>query len=87
MNLPIKLPMICPPKAYAPGVLGGYCLNDVKFADELFIEKHAYALNSVFSGSHLYSLVNNRSQTPSKINQPLLDYITTEGDKHDLRGA
>ena len=84
VNLPLKLPMICPPKPYAPGVLGGYCLNDVKFAEELLIEKHAYAFKSVFSGPQLYSLVNNISKTPFKINQSLLDYITIEGDPHGL---
>lgn len=84
INLPLKLPMVCPPKIYTSTSLGGYCLNDEKFADQMFIEKKAYALKSELTGSKLYSLVNDISNTPFKINQPLLDYINTESDIHNL---
>ena len=39
VNLPIKLPMICPPKHYGPNKLAGYLLNAEKFAEELLVEK------------------------------------------------
>ena len=84
VNLPLKLPMICSPKPYGHNALGGYCLNDEKFAEQLFIEKKAYACTSELSGEKLYTMVNNISNTPFKINQPLLDYINAEGDKHKL---
>ena len=39
VNLPLKLPMICPPKPYDANRLGGYLLNDEKFSEQLFVEK------------------------------------------------
>ena len=84
VNLPLKLPMTCPPKDYKPGVLGGYVLKDEKFADQLFIEKKAYGYNTELSGSKIYTLINNISKTPFKINKPVLDYIDYKGDKHKL---
>ena len=85
INLPAKLPMICPPKAYGPNTLGGYLLNDEKFSDGLLVEKKAYALTSELSQENkVYSLVNNISSIPFKINTDLLDYIKGKGAKHDL---
>lgn len=85
VNLPLKLPMICIPKAYGPNNLGGYLLKDDKFSEELLIEKKAYAITSVLSDNNkIYSMVNKISSTPFKINQPLLDYINSEGAKHNL---
>ena len=85
INLPIKLPMICPPKPYGPNMLGGYLLNDEKFSDKLLVDKQAYALTSTLSvDNKIYSLVNNISNIPFKINQDLLDYINNEGIKHNL---
>lgn len=46
VNVPIKLPMVCPPKHYGEEVLGGYLLNDVKYAESLIVEKPAYSLRS-----------------------------------------
>ena len=37
INLATKLPMICQPKQYGSNKLGGYLLNDEKFADSLFV--------------------------------------------------
>lgn len=85
INLPTKLPMICPPKEYGSNKLGGYLLNDEKFADNLFVEKKAYALTSELSDNNkIYEMVNKLARTPFKINQTLLDYIAGEGSKHNL---
>lgn len=85
INLPVKLPMICPPKPYEHNKLGGYLLNDEKFSYELFVEKKGYSLSSVVSiDNKIYAMVNNITGTPFKINQTLLDYITGEGTKHNL---
>lgn len=46
INLPARLPMVCPPKAYSKDILGGYLLNDEKFSENLLIDKKAYAKNS-----------------------------------------
>lgn len=83
INLPLKLPMICPPKYYGDNVLGGYLLNDV--SDKLVIDKKAYKVKSELSTDNkIYSLVNNISTTPFKINIDLLDYICNPGVKQNL---
>lgn len=86
VNLPLKLPMICPPKPYQENALGGYLLNDDRFADELFIAKKAYALTSELAMDNkiIFNMINNISKTPYKINIPLLDYINNEGAKHNF---
>jgi DNA-directed RNA polymerase len=84
INLPAKLPMVCPPKPYDKDTLGGYLLNDEKFSENLLIDKKAYAKNSEFSGDKIYCMVNNISRIPFKINKTLLDYINNEGNKHNL---
>lgn len=42
LSIPTKLPMICPPKPYTSSKVGGYLLNDVKFRNELILDKHQY---------------------------------------------
>lgn len=84
INLPAKLPMVCPPKPYSKDTLAGYLLNDDKFSEKLLIDKKAYAKCSVLSGDKIYCMVNNISKTPFKINKTLLDYINNEGNKHNL---
>ena len=84
INLPVKLPMVCPPRPYDKDILGGYLLNDDKFSEDLLINKRAYAKCSELSGDKIYNMVNNISKTPFKINKNLLDYIYNEGSKHNL---
>ena len=65
--------------------MAGYLVNDEKFTDELFVNKHAYAIRPELSeNKKIYDMLNNISSTPFKINKPLLDYITTNGIKHGL---
>lgn len=69
INMPTKLPMVVKPKSYSKNVLGGYLLNDVKFAEGIFIEKKAYSINYVLSAcSNIYDMINKISSTPFKIN-------------------
>lgn len=87
INLPTKLPMICEPKSYTKSNLGGYLLNDIKFTENLFIEKKAYGINSVLFDNNnniIYDLINKISKTPFKINVTLLDYLINNGYKYDL---
>lgn len=85
INMPTKLPMVPVPKPYSKDALAGYLLNDEKFTDELFVNKHAYGIRSELSEKNkIYDMLNNISSTPFKINKPLLDYITTNGIKHGL---
>ena len=72
INLPPKLPMVCPPKPYENDVLGGYLLNNNKFSEKLVIDKKAYKVISELSTDNkIYSMVNNISSTPFKINKDL----------------
>lgn len=84
VNLPAKLPMLCPPKPYTKDKLGGYLLNDDKFSENLLVDKKAYGKSSELAGDKIYCMVNNISKTPFKINKTLLDYINNEGLKHNL---
>jgi hypothetical protein len=45
-SVPLKLPMIWPPKIYTCTDLGGYLLNNEKFSEELIIDKKGYAISS-----------------------------------------
>lgn len=68
ISLPTKLPMICKPKEYTFNKLGGYLLNDEKFADQLFVEKKVYAFTSELSDNNkVYTMVNKLASTPFKI--------------------
>lgn len=66
-------------------ILGGYLLNDENFREDLLIEKKAYGTTSELSNDNkFYDMVNNISNIPFKINTDLLNYITGEGEKHNL---
>ena len=85
MSMPSKLPMICPPKPYSDDKLGGYLLNDDKYAKSLIVKRKAYALSSQLANENkLYCMVNKLSATPFKINKPLLDFINNNWEKYDL---
>lgn len=85
LALPLKLPMVCPPKKHTETTLGGYLLNDDKFSESLIIHKNAYGVSSILDHKNkVYKLVNKLSSTPFKINKSFLDYISNEGSKHNL---
>ena len=46
VNFPNKLPMFVKPKDYTHDELGGYLLNDVRYSEEIVIDKNCYALNT-----------------------------------------
>jgi DNA-directed RNA polymerase len=49
------------------------------------IKRKAYGSTSTITGCNkIYNMVNNISDTPFKINQPLLDYLISAGTKHNL---
>lgn len=65
LALPLKLPMLCPPKKHSETTLGGYLLNDEKFAETLIIHKKAYGVSSILDHKNkVYRLVNKLSYTP-----------------------
>ena len=85
LTLPTKLPIIVKPKPYTKDKVGGYLLNDVKFSENLFIEKKGYGINSELSdNTKIYDMINNISNTPFKINNTLMNFILNNGDKYNL---
>jgi hypothetical protein len=85
IDLPFKLPMIVKPKILNKNTLGGCLLKDDKFIEDLFVERKAYGSTSTITGCNkIYNMVNNISDTPFKINQPLLYYLNGAVTKHNL---
>jgi len=83
-HLPSKLPMICPPKEYFKGKndvkLGGYLLNDVKYAEGIFIEKKGYGKPTGLKDKNIIvDLINGLSRTPYKVNTDTLNFIYKYG--------
>lgn len=61
-SLPLKLPMLCPPKPHGTNCLGGYLLNDQKFAENLIVPRKGYGLNSELEDANkVYNMVNKIS--------------------------
>ena len=85
MDIPPRLPMIHSPKLYTDKDLGGYLLNDDKYAEELIINKAAYKCSSnISTNNEIYNMANNLSIIPFKINTDLLDYLSINWKKHNL---
>ena len=79
VTLPKKLPMIISPKPYSHNQAGGYLLNDEDFFEDILIEKKNMKFPSEITETNkLYFLVNGISETPFKVNQTLLEFITSE---------
>lgn len=83
-HLPSKLPMICPPKEYSKGKnnvkLGGYLLNDVKYAEGVFIKKEGYGKPTTLKDKNIIlDLINGLSRTPYKVNTDTLNFVYKYG--------
>ncbi len=83
-HLPSKLPMICPPKEYSKDKnnvkLGGYLLNDVKYAEDIFIKKEGYGKpTSLKDKNIILELINGLSRTPYRVNTDTLNFIYKYG--------
>ncbi len=83
-HLPSKLPMICPPKEYYKGKngvkLGGYLLNDVKYAEGIFIKKKGYGKPTGLKDKNIIvDLINGLSRTPYRVNTDTLNFIYKYG--------
>ena len=77
--------MVCSPRPYSNEKTGGYLLNNEKYFKGLFIDKHAYAYNSILQTKNdIYDMVNKISSTPFKINKDLLNYLNHKGIEQDL---
>ena len=51
--------MIVPPKEHLHDQLGGYLLNDVEYADDIFTDKKVYKVGSEMSSDNfLFNLLN-----------------------------
>ena len=76
ISLPNKLPMLVKPKPFSKKEKGGYLLNDVKYNEDIIIDKNCYALNTLINkSSGVYNMINHISSVPFKINVELLDFI------------
>lgn len=68
--------MIIKPKNSSCDKVGGYLLNDVKFNEDIFIEKKGYSVNSVLTkDSQIFNTTNKVSSVPFKINIELLNFL------------
>ena len=88
--VPLRLPMIVPPKQYSEKivkekkyeVLGGYLTNDVVIDNKVFISKSSYRNSSYTLNNNIYDMVNKISSIPYKINEEVLDFILKNADKY-----
>jgi DNA-directed RNA polymerase len=82
--VPLKLPMIVEPKPYTSKELGGFLLNGVENTESLLIDKANYKESSTIKENIIYSMVNNMSKTPYRVNKEVLDFIQIHGIKYGL---
>jgi len=93
LDLPNKLPMLVKPNEYSPidnnnsskAKLGGYLLNDQKYELPLIIQNSNLRNQSKIQPvNSVYSLINNSSQVPFKINTKLCDFLLTENHRFNF---
>jgi hypothetical protein len=89
LNLPIKLPMIIPPKKYLNSEgkvqLGGYLLNDEYYTESLFIDKPGLVEKSFTEEENIiYSMVDHINSVSFVINSEVLDFILKHYKKYSL---
>lgn len=82
---PLKLPMIVPPKDYDKSHLGGYLLNDISYADDMFSTKKNYKeASQIDKDNKLFYLLNNVGKIPFKVNKEVLMFILSSKGRHLL---
>ena len=89
--LPMKLPMICPPKefVYSSNIkenkLGGYLLNDVFYTNHIIKNKIGIRTASTLQDDNIIvSLINGMSRVPYKINVDTLEFIYKYGIEKNI---
>lgn len=88
-NLPIKIPMIVPPKKYlledGKTQLGGYLLNDIFYTESLIIDNPVLVNKSSISDNNkIYKMIDNLNSVSFAINEDVLDFITLNYKKYNL---
>lgn len=78
-SIPLKLPMVVKPKEYHNNKLGGYLLNDINYANDIFIKKFNYSNSSTIKNDKIYNRINKLMLTPFKINKSVYDFIRMYG--------
>lgn len=100
LHLPMRLPMICPPKPYVynqdpmKNRLGGYLLNDVLYSRLIMNKKIGYGEQTkIVENNTIIDEVNGLASIPYKINRDTLDFVLEYGitknilldpEKHNL---
>lgn len=89
LNLPVKIPMIYPPKKYLDSnsskKLGGFLLNDILYIEPLIIDNPLLAEKTQLTKDNLvYKMIDNISSVKFQINQEVLDFINKYYNKYDL---
>ena len=82
-NLPKRIPMIVPPKAFTNKNNGGYLLNDELTTDSIIKNKwNNKELSTIKDNNVIYDLVNNIHSVGYKINKDVLDFILYNSDDY-----
>lgn len=91
LTLPVKLPMICPPKKYlnketsSVNEYGGFLLNNVQYTEPLVIDNNLLKNNTELETKNIvYEMVDNISSVPFSVNTDVLDFIITNNKKYNL---
>lgn len=92
LNLPVKIPMIIPPKKYLEITnnkleikLGGFLLNDEFYIEPLIIDNLFLVNKTEFCEENIiYKMVDNLNSVSFNINQEVLDFITKYYKKYNL---
>ena len=85
-HLPMKLPMICPPKPYnysentMKNIQGGFLMNDVLYSSAIMNKKIGYANQTKLSDNNtIVDEVNGMGCVPFKVNTDTLNFVIEYG--------
>lgn len=89
LTLPVKIPMICPPKKYLSDTsnnkFGGYLLNNVQYLEPLIIKNPFLVEDSKLEvNTIVYKMVDDISSVPFAINVEVLEFILKNYKKYNL---